>query len=267
MCSIVVLTGKIGMRSKLYTKRMMGAAEETIAALRELVDGAKVVKFQVWEQSYIDRIRKKRGAELVHLRTVRLLTVVIMGLGRSSPILANCVTFCVLWATSGQLSASVVFPAMQVYQSLRVPFIALPMALPMLLQVAVNAKRVSQYLALPDQPAPKAPAQESDAHSPLIELVDATLGWPKVMAAATPAVEVKERQEEAAAVARRRGQGRSGGRGGQRGGGIVTVDPSNVTVMGSSKEHSGSEVAGEEAAFTAPFAPLPLASDLQRWSR
>ena len=90
------------------------------------------------------------------------------------------------------------------------------MALPMLLQVAVNAKRVSQYLALPDQPAPKALAQESDAHSPLIELVDATLGWPKVMAAATPAVEVKG---EAGGGGGRgkggRGQGRSGGRGGQ----------------------------------------------------
>ena len=47
MCSIVVLTGKVGMRSKLHSKQMMGCADKTIGALRELVDGSKVVKFQV----------------------------------------------------------------------------------------------------------------------------------------------------------------------------------------------------------------------------
>ena len=45
-----------------------------------------------------------------------------------------------------------VFPAMQVFQSLRVPFIVIPMGLPMLAQVQVSARRVAAHLRLPEQP-------------------------------------------------------------------------------------------------------------------
>ena len=43
------------------------------------------------------------------------------------------------WVLTGELDAAVVFPAMQVFQSLRVPFIVIPMGLPMLAQVQVTA--------------------------------------------------------------------------------------------------------------------------------
>ena len=206
-------------------------------------------------------------------------------MGRASPILANCITFCVLWAVTGELSAATIFPAMQVwhagmhayacmhaytrafmhssaqlpamqvfrslysadlmtaeslrtlaarliwrlapmgaacalqvFQSLRVPFIIMPMGLPLLIQISVSAKRIATHLALPDQPiisattseveaptgAPRAAADAAasdaananGAHSQdgtnghggsaqgvaILEMCDAALGWPKAIA-------------------------------------------------------------------------------------
>ena len=93
-CQVTVLlfSSKLAAQSKGYSKAMLGAADSTVSALREMVDGSKVVKLQSWEQPYRELIQRWREAELVHLRKIRLVTVVTMGMGRASPILANCVS-------------------------------------------------------------------------------------------------------------------------------------------------------------------------------
>ena len=103
-----------------------------------------------------------------------------------------------------------VFPAMQVFQSLRVPFIVIPMGLPMLAQVQVSARRVAAHLRLPEQPTvahltvrqqgiAEAEADESHleaigghqrqseadgSHPPdaLVEMCGAVIGWPTAIA-------------------------------------------------------------------------------------
>ena len=43
-------------------------------------------------------MKRCRAAELVHIRKFRLVQVLIIGMGRASPILANCITFCLVYA-------------------------------------------------------------------------------------------------------------------------------------------------------------------------
>ena len=46
-----------------------------------MIDGAKVVKLQCWEDSYRTLVQKRRDAELIYLRKLRLLEVSIIGMG------------------------------------------------------------------------------------------------------------------------------------------------------------------------------------------
>ena len=203
------ITGSAATASKKYAKAMLTAADTTTAAIREMVDGAKVVKLQCWEQSYKSLIQKRREAELIQLRRLRLIKVAILGLGRCAPILANCVTFCVYWLTSGQLTAATIFPAMQVFQSMRVPFIIIPVAIPTLMQIGVSGKRLSAHLALPDQPAVNPIGGEDAANAAEkggsddgdVKLVvdDASLGWPKAVADEKEAAAAKTTAAAAAA--------------------------------------------------------------------
>ena len=193
MVLVLLLTTKLGTYSRKASRRMASCADVTISSVRELVEGAKVAKLQVWEASYCERIRKQREAELQQLRILRGLQVVIMSLGRSSPIFANGITFVCVWLVRGHLDASVVFPAMQVFQALRVPFIVLPMGLPVLMQILVAAKRLSAHLALDDQPPlqalPPPPPPGAAPAARVLSLDGARLGWPTAPPTAPPSAD------------------------------------------------------------------------------
>ena len=93
---------------------------------------------QVWEEAYIEAIRRKRSRETHQLRRVRVLITIIMTTGRISPLVGFATTLVILWAIQGSLSASVVFPMLQLFMALRIPFIMLPLAIQFVVQVTTN---------------------------------------------------------------------------------------------------------------------------------
>ena len=134
----------------------------------------KVVKLMGWEEAYLSHICGKRSVELRHLRKYRVIMNIVEQIGRASPIIAT-VSTCIAYASTGTLSADVVMPIMSLFQSLRVPFIMLPMTIQILVTVSVAAKRIAAYLLLPEQQTPPPP---TDGASPLrCDFRDATIGW------------------------------------------------------------------------------------------
>ena len=72
------------------------------------------------------------------LRRVRVLITIIMTTGRISPLLGFATSVVILWAIQGSVSASVVFPMLQLFMALRIPFIMLPLAIQFVVQVTTN---------------------------------------------------------------------------------------------------------------------------------
>ena len=138
MFCLLFMTAQLGLRSKHAQAAYQACADETINVIREAVEGVKVVKMQVWEEAYIEAIRRKRSRETHQLRRVRVLITIIMTTGRISPLLGFATTLVILWATQGSLSASVVFPMLQLFMALRIPFIMLPLAIQFVVQVTTN---------------------------------------------------------------------------------------------------------------------------------
>ena len=160
MFCLLFVTAMLGLRSKNAQAAYQACADETINVIREAVDGVKViqmpvceeanpstnpspnptqvVKMQVWEEAYIEAIRRKRSRETNQLRRVRVLITIIMTTGRISPLLGFATTVVILWAIQGSLSASVVFPMLQLFMALRIPFIMLPLCIQFVVQVTTN---------------------------------------------------------------------------------------------------------------------------------
>jgi len=125
-------------------------------------------------------------------------------------MVAAALTF-IIYSRLYELEAAVIFPALSVFQSLRLPFILLPIIFNNLVSVFVSIRRVSAFLDLPEQPprgmlldaAPAdanarsgAPAallvSQSQSQSPrsqspaaLLSFENASVGWPEA-AKSTP---------------------------------------------------------------------------------
>ena len=92
MFCLLFMTAQLGLRSKHAQAAYQACADETINVIREAIEGVKVVKMQVWEEAYIEAIRRKRSRETHQLRRVRVLITIIMTTGRLSPLVGFATT-------------------------------------------------------------------------------------------------------------------------------------------------------------------------------
>ena len=149
-------------------------------------------RLQVWEEAYLARLQQARAVELHHQRRFRRLSVTSTALGRASPMVAAALTF-IIYSRLYELEAAVIFPALSVFQSLRLPFILLPIIFNNLVSVFVSIRRVSAFLDLPEQPprgmlldaAPADANASSGAPAALLSFENASVGWPEA-AKSTP---------------------------------------------------------------------------------
>ena len=99
---------------------MYGAADRRIGVCREIVDGSKVVKMQVWEGAYLSRIGRARTAELSFHRRYRLLVIICVAIGRSSPMAGAAVAIAV-YSRYTALQIKTILPALSVFSGLSPP--------------------------------------------------------------------------------------------------------------------------------------------------
>jgi ABC-type multidrug transport system fused ATPase/permease subunit len=157
-------------------------------------------RLQVWEEAYLARLQQARTVELHHQRRFRRLSVTSTALGRASPMVAAALTF-IIYSRLYELEAAVIFPALSVFQSLRLPFILLPIIFNNLVSVFVSIRRVSAFLDLPEQPprgmlldaAPADANARSGAPAALLSFENASVGWPE---AAKPPAKLPHRTAE-----------------------------------------------------------------------
>ena len=91
MVSCLLISGVLTKKAKKYIAKALGAADGRVGVAREIVEGIKVVKMQLWEEAYLDRIDRCRSEELRFHRWFRMVTVVCIALGRASPMIGATV--------------------------------------------------------------------------------------------------------------------------------------------------------------------------------
>ncbi|KAI9506149.1 P-loop containing nucleoside triphosphate hydrolase protein [Coemansia spiralis] len=121
-------------------------ADKRIGATREALQGIKVVKLFVWENSVLDTIQRARAKELSLIARLNLVRYSLIAFALHSPVFASIITFAIFVITGGKLKNGPVFAVIGIFNSMALPLSWLPGALAETRNSTVPLKRITEML-------------------------------------------------------------------------------------------------------------------------
>ena len=133
---VCVLAGnmKLATISRGYTGKLLKATDKRLGVTKEIINGIKPLKMQGWESQMHEQVTNARMVETFFLRLFNTVLIANMALGRSSPIVASCLTFVYMTSTGANLTVANVLAALTCFQSLRLPLIMIPLQITILVR-------------------------------------------------------------------------------------------------------------------------------------
>jgi len=136
--------------TKLYaanSKKVSAATDARITSINELLSNIRIVKYFAWEPRFYDRIEEKRNIELGLLRRKWIYWSILYTIFGLVPDLVTFFTFFYITVIQKQaLTPSIAFPALALFQNLRIPMDTFASYLPALQDAYVSLGRIQEYL-------------------------------------------------------------------------------------------------------------------------
>ena len=146
MLCLFPLNAFLGKKLSASRKRLITKTDARVKMVSEVIMGIKAIKLYAWEDPYISRISQLRSQELVEIKTTVLLNLFQTLLFMIIPVLVSMVSFIVFAALGYELTSSVAFTALSLFNLLRFPIMMLPKQIMSLIQAKVSLARVQEYL-------------------------------------------------------------------------------------------------------------------------
>ncbi|KAI0257019.1 hypothetical protein BJV78DRAFT_1272168 [Lactifluus subvellereus] len=140
------LNSYIAKRSIRIQKGVMNARDKRMAVLSELIGAVKFIKFFAWENRWIDRVSDARAVEIKWMIKARLNSVLFQLLWSCAPILVSITSFFVFVWQGNQLTVSIAFTAIALFNMVRLPLNIIPTWIVQMLQTKVALDRIATYL-------------------------------------------------------------------------------------------------------------------------
>lgn len=134
----------------MIRRRISGIQDNRIKVTNEVLQGIRAIKLCSWEGFFTRKLFKLRDSELHQIKRYAVQHAVNSTLMNTAPILVSVVTLIVFAATNGDFSASRVFTAISVLNSLRFPLMFYPMVITQVADAKVSIERLSRFLAQPE---------------------------------------------------------------------------------------------------------------------
>ena len=133
-------------------KEYLKAADKRVKLMNEVLGGVRVVKFLAWERPFLDKILALRAEEsriLWKQSTIISLGFAFVMLG--APIFQPVLIFAYYTQKMGKtLDPSTAFSTLSLFSLLRLPLAFLPFCLIQFLTYQVSAKRMANFLVMPE---------------------------------------------------------------------------------------------------------------------
>ncbi|KAJ2233989.1 hypothetical protein IWW45_003763 [Coemansia sp. RSA 485] len=147
---LVVAFVPVQMWASRYLVRIRGKAikhtDKRIQATREALQGIRVVKFFVWENTMLETIQRIRSKELRLVARLNLVRYGLMSFALHSPVFASVLTFAIYALVGGKLKTGPVFAVIGIFNSMSVPLSWLPGALTETRNTLVPLRRITDAL-------------------------------------------------------------------------------------------------------------------------
>lgn len=136
----------VAKRSIRIQKGLLGARDKRMGVLNELINAVKFIKFFAWEDKWIERVQDARAVELKWMTSARINSVMFYLLWMCAPVLVSIFSFFVFTALGNELTVSVAFTSIALFNMVRTPLNVIPTFIVQILQTGVSLKRISAYL-------------------------------------------------------------------------------------------------------------------------
>lgn len=151
--------------------RLMKVRDAKMGVVTEALQGIRQIKFSALEMNWQEKIGKVRRKELDEQWSVYVADTMLLFCWISSPILLSATSLAVYAATVGDLTPSVAFTAIGVFNNLEITLAIIPELTTDIIDSFISVTRIETYLN-----APEVTKHTSDGTS--ISFSNASLSWP-----------------------------------------------------------------------------------------
>ena len=151
--------------------RLMKVRDSKMGVVTEALQGIRQIKFSALEMNWQEKIGKVRRKELDEQWSVYIADTMLLFCWITSPILLSATSLAVYATTVGDLTPSVAFTAIGVFNNLDVTLAVIPELTTDLIDAFISITRIDTYLN-----APEVTKHTSDG--PSISFTNASLSWP-----------------------------------------------------------------------------------------
>lgn len=155
----------------------MAACDDRMRVVKELAQGIRVVKYYAWEPPFLDRIRRRRAVEGIHLVRFAYLKALALPVTLTMPMFAMVATFLVYFLAHGRMPPpSDVFASIALFRIIVLPFTVFSIALANFVQMRVSFSRLTALLRLPLAEPQRRGAVRGDPDA-AIRIRDSAFAW------------------------------------------------------------------------------------------
>ncbi|TFK26992.1 hypothetical protein FA15DRAFT_614912 [Coprinopsis marcescibilis] len=140
------LNNYVSRRSIRIQKGVLNARDQRMGVLNELIGAVKFIKFFAWEERWIDRALESREKEMQWMVKARVNSVMFYLLWTLAPILVSIISFMTYVLQGNELTVSVAFTSIALFNMIRTPLNVIPAWIVQILQTGVALKRIAVYL-------------------------------------------------------------------------------------------------------------------------
>mmetsp|Transcript_35993 Transcript_35993/g.59943 ORF Transcript_35993/g.59943 Transcript_35993/m.59943 type:complete len:1348 (+) Transcript_35993:160-4203(+) len=144
----------IGVKVANLRKKTSQASSNRVQVMQEVLTAAKLVKFYCWEQFFAKAVADIRATELNYLRKSAYIKAINLAIVFVLPPSMAVLMFSTYVSTTANLTASISFPTLSLFNTLRFPLVVLPKALKNYAESTAALERIQSFLFLPEMTPP-----------------------------------------------------------------------------------------------------------------
>ncbi|KAE8788118.1 MRP-like ABC transporter [Hordeum vulgare] len=144
---VTVLTAFANKLNMGYQIKFVEVRDSRVKALTEMLNHMRVIKLQAWEQTFGDKVREFRQAEVGWLKKMIFFECGSTVVYSSGPVAMAALVFGTYLAAKGELDAGKVFTATAFFRMLEGPMRSFPQTIAMSVQAFVSLGRLDKFLS------------------------------------------------------------------------------------------------------------------------
>eukprot|EP00606_Chrysophyceae_sp_TOSAG23-5_P001456 GSChrysophyteH2.ASY1.ANO1.1146.1 assembled CDS len=148
--SVLMVNNYIARLSKVANDKVQAAKDIRMSAVSACFSSSLIIKLNVWENKFEQKIQKARNDELVHVWESLLIAAVNICLLWLAPCLVSSATIAA-YGFSGDAKAAEIFTALSLFKSLQDPFRDLPGIITQYFQMKTSLERLQVLFEMPEK--------------------------------------------------------------------------------------------------------------------